>query len=189
MGGNIALRLLHDHPGLVRAAVLSAPALRIGAKAGMPAWQARALSGLLVAAGRGESYALGQHDWVDDRARNAANSPTTHDAARDQMTLRWWRERPELRLGGGTYRWAWEFYTSCATVMEPSYLADIRTPILMGTAGQDSFVDATAHPEACARLPACRLVTYPQARHELFMETDAVREPWLRSLEQFIGAH
>lgn len=37
MGGNIALRLLHDHPDLVRAAILS---------------------GLMIGAGPGESYAL-----------------------------------------------------------------------------------------------------------------------------------
>ena len=99
------------------------------------------------------------------------------------------KERPELRLGGGTYRWAYEFYRSCATVMSPSYLEAIRTPILMGSAGQDTFVDSMAHREACARLPACRLVQYPESRHELLMETDAVRTPWLSEIERFVAAH
>ena len=189
MGGNIALRLLHDHPGMVKAAVLSAPALRIGSRAGMPAWQARTLSGLMVAAGLGQSYALHQHDWVDDPSRHAATSPVSHDEARDQNALRWFRERPELRVGGGTYRWAYEFYSSCATVMDSDYLAAIHTPILLGSAGQDILVDSAAQSEACARLPACRLVTYPAARHELFNEVDAIRTPWLRELDQFITSH
>lgn len=189
MGGNIALRLLHDHPNLVRGVILSAPALRVGSRAAMPAWQARALSGLMVAAGFGESYAMGQHEWRDDATRNAITSPVSHDHERDQNGLRWFRERPELRLGGGTYRWAYEFYRSCATVMSPTYLAAIRTPILMGSAGQDTFVDATAHREACAKLPACRLVQYPESRHELLMETDAVRAPWLNEIERFVAAH
>lgn len=189
MGANIALRLLHDHPRLVRAAVFSAPAWRIGTRAGMPAWQVRTLSGLMIAAGQGESYAVGQHDWRDDPGRNANNSPVSHDAARDQVPQRWFRERPELRVGGGSYRWAFEFFGSCAEIMTPSYLKTIRTPILIGSAGQDTFVDSTAHPEACAQLPACRLVNYPDSRHELFMETDAIRAPWLDELERFLAAH
>jgi lysophospholipase len=188
MGGNIALRLLHDHPGIVRAAILSAPALRIGSRAGMPPWQARTLSGLMLAAGLGESYALRQHDWLDDTARNAQTSPVSHDAARDQMAQRWFRERPELRLGGGTYRWVYEFYNSCATVMGANYLEEIRTPVLLGSAGQDSFVDSTAHEEACTRLPSCRIVRYPGARHELLMETDEVRGPWLNEIDEFVRA-
>ncbi len=186
MGGNIALRLLHDHPDLVRAAILSAPALRLGSRAAMPAWQARALSGLMIGAGPGESYALGQRQWQD---RDTVNSPVSHDPVRDQNGLRWFRERPELRLGGGTYRWAYEFYSSCATVMNSSYLAAIRTPVLMGSAGQDSFVDSTAHREACAKLPDCRVVQYPDSRHELLMETDAIRTPWLNEIERFVAAH
>lgn len=189
MGGNIAVRLLHDHPGLVKAAVLSAPAFRIGSRAGMPAWQARALSGLMVTGGLGQMYALNQHDWVDDAARNAANSPVSHDQARDQNTLRWLRERPELRLGGGTYRWAYEFYSSCAKVMSPEYLAAIHTPILIGSAGQDTFVDSAAHDEACAKLPNCRLLKYPDARHELLNEADAVRQPFIDQVESFIAAN
>ena len=189
MGGNLALRLLHDHPRLVRAAVLSAPALRIGSRAGMPAWQARTLSGLMIAAGFGEAYALGQHDWQDDATRNSETSPVSHDLERDQTALRWFRERPELRLGGGTYRWAYEFYRSCATVMAPAYLQAIQTPILIGSAGQDTFVDPAAHTEACPQLPACRLVTYPNSRHELLMETDSIRTPWLTEIDRFLTAH
>jgi lysophospholipase len=189
MGGNIALRLLHDRPGLVKAAILSAPAFRIGSRAGMPPWQARTLSALMVAGGLGESYALGQHDWQDDPARNATNSPVSHDPVRDQNSLRWFRERPEVRLGGGTYRWAYEFYSSCATVMNPTYLGEIRTPVLLGSAGQDTFVDPAAHNEACARMPSCRLVAYPDSRHELLMEVDTVRSPWIEEIDRFIATH
>ncbi len=186
MGGNIALRTLHEHPDLVRAAVLSTPALRIGSRAGMPAWRARALAGLMIAAGLGESYALGQHDWRDDPARNAQTSPVTHDAARDAMMTRWFRERPELRVGGGTYRWAYEFYQSCGAVMNAGYLEQIRTPILMGSAGEDTFVEAAAHEEACKRLPNCQLVKYPGSRHELLMETDAIRTLWVDEIDRFV---
>jgi len=189
MGGNIALRLMHDHPKLVRAAVLSAPAFRIGSRAGMPVWQARTLSGLMVAAGFGESYALGQRDWQFDPQRNAANSPVSHDPDRDPIGPRWFRTRPELKVGGGTYRWAYEFYRSCATIMDPGYLQAIPTPILIGSAGQDTFVDAAAHAEACAQLRTCRLVTYPQSRHELLAESDSIRKPWLEEIERFLAAY
>ncbi|MBY0507664.1 MAG: alpha/beta hydrolase [Bryobacteraceae bacterium] len=189
MGGNIALRLLHDEPRLVRAAALSAPALRLGSRTGMPAWQARALSGLMIAAGLGEHYALGQQDWRDDPARNAANSPVTHDLARDQTAQRWFRERPALRLGGGTYRWAFEFFGSCAQVMAPDYLAAIQTPVLIGSAGQDTFVDASAHTEACGKLSQCQLAPYPGARHELLQETDAIRSAWLDQVDRFLASH
>ena len=73
--------------------------------------------------------------------------------------------------------------------MSPSYLEAIRLPILMGSASQDTFVNSVVHLEACARLPACRLLQYPESRHELLMEIDAVRSPWLNEIERFFAAH
>ena len=38
-------------------------------------------------------------------------------------------------------------------------------------------------------LPACTLVRFDRARHELFCETDEIRDAWLKAIDDFIGAH
>ena len=62
----------------------------------------------------------------------------------------------------------------------------IRTPILMGSAGDDVFVSPKAHRRMAAALPDCRLSSFPEGKHELFMETDDIRRRWLADIADFI---
>jgi lysophospholipase len=55
-------------------------------------------------------------------------------------------------------------------------------------AGQD--VKALPRPQsaACAALPRCVETRYPTARHALHLETDSVRDPWLKTIDQTLRA-
>ena len=56
----------------------------------------------------------------------------------------------------------------------------------MGSAGRERFVDPRAHRRAADLLPDCRLISFPDAKHELFLERDAIRSEWLAAIQSFI---
>ncbi len=66
-------------------------------------------------------------------------------------------------------------------------MREIRTPIHIASAGQDVIVDSRAHARAARHLPDCAVTHYDDAKHDIWMETDAIREPLLATLDQFLA--
>ena len=62
----------------------------------------------------------------------------------------------------------------------------ISIPILIGCPGEEHFVDPEAEKRTATRLSMGTLVSYPTARHELFLERDDVRSAWFTAIEQFL---
>jgi lysophospholipase len=184
MGGNLSLRYLEEHPQGVSAAVFSAPALSFGPESG---WRRVAMrSSIWVAAhvGLSTSYLSGSADWTE-----AGDSPRglSHDAARGSVQRRWYASNPVLRIGGPTYGWMDALMTSYGLATRPERLAAITTPTLFGVPLADPVVNPGVSRATCAAIRHCRLVTFPDAWHELFMETDAIRGPWMAAVAQFVA--
>ena len=51
------------------------------------------------------------------------------------------------------------------------------------------IVDARAHARAVRYLPAATLYPVPVAKHELWMEKDEYRQPWLAEMDRFLARH
>lgn len=187
MGAAIALLMLSDHAALVDAAVLSAPMLALET-GNVPRWAAKALARLMTAAGRADRFVPGAGPW-SDRALTPATSRVSNDPARCRLQDAWFAAAPDLRLDGLTYGWLDAAFRLTARLARPSVLARIATPILIGSAGQDLLVDPTAHVHAAAALPNCRLVAFSAAKHELFHETDEIRDRWFAAIDAFAGEH
>jgi lysophospholipase len=58
----------------------------------------------------------------------------------------------------------------------------------MLTAGQDKAVSATPQTRLCAAMTTCQETRYPKSGHDLHMESDAVRQPWLAAIVDFTRA-
>jgi lysophospholipase len=183
MGGLYAVRYLHDHPGVLTSAVLSAPFLSMppGGGAGMPDWLARAVVVSAAATGFADSYAKGSGPW-----RDRIVPKLTHDEVRGALQLGWNRTSPVLRIGGVTYGWVRESLRSFDLIQEQGYLAAIQTPVLLGSAYGDVLTRPDAQARACVAMGRCRLMTFPGAYHELFMESDAYRSRWMNAIFAFI---
>jgi alpha-beta hydrolase superfamily lysophospholipase len=80
---------------------------------------------------------------------------------------------PEIRLGGVTYRWAYE--TLKTTRKMRNIAASLELPILLLQAGKDNVVKDTSQNTVCSRAQNCTLIRYPDAAHNLFYETDKTR--------------
>ena len=181
MGGHLAVRYLHDYPGRFTAAVLSAPFLSLAPGAGgMPEWLVRTVIWGADTFGFRESWAKGSGPWVDQPVENLS-----HDPVRGDVQRQWNRANPVLRIGGVTNGWVREYMRSFDLMARPGYHAAIKLPVLMGSASDDILTQPAVQARACSEMANCRLMRFDHAWHELFMESDAHRAPWLNAIFAF----
>ncbi|MBI1214478.1 MAG: alpha/beta fold hydrolase [Alphaproteobacteria bacterium] len=184
MGAHLGLRYLHDHEGVFDSAVLSAPMMDI-VTGGLPRPLARQMAKFAKAGNYLEKYIPGGADW-NDAADKFDGNQVTHDPDRFEAAKQVLRDKPELQIGDPTYGWVYHAFSSVDILNDEAYLSAIKTPVLMGIAGQDKVVDRPAQERACGILPNCEKIDVPGARHELWMERDDLRKMWTDKVESFL---
>jgi lysophospholipase len=185
MGGAIALLCLHAHRDLFAAAILSAPMLGLST-GGIPLRTARLIAAAASLSGLGSMFVPGARHWHSDSSHSPSRSRTSSDSERFRVHQAWFASRPELTVDGPTYGWLDAAFRLTERVQRDDFLARIETPILIGSAGIESFVDPQAHRHAVARLRNCAFVELPNSKHEPFLETDAIRDRWFAAIDQFL---
>ncbi len=188
MGGAIGLLSLRVDPTLADVAILSAPMLALQTRP-VPAFAARALARSATAAGFGKNFIPGAGPWMFNTLLSATTSLTSHDAERCLVQRAWFEACSRFRVDGLTYGWLDAAFALSARFDGPGFMEAIKTPLLIGSAGREFFVNPKQHIEAAKRLPNCTLAAFRGAKHELFMEADAFREPWLAEIDAFLTAH
>lgn len=185
MGGAMAMVALRRRPELFDAAVLSAPML--GIAPAYPPKLARMVAQMACLAGLGDRRVPGAREWRVDPNLSPANSRTTSDPERVRIQPAWFTARPELRVDGPTYGWLASAFAAIDRVSDPRHLAAITTPILLGSAGIEVFVDRRAHHRLSPLLPDCTLFEMPDSKHEPFLERDEIRDRWLAAIDRFLS--
>lgn len=184
MGGCIGLRALME--GLpVRAAVFSAPMWGIQMTTALKpvAWsvssvsRAFALSHLLTPGQEPCTYIL--------RCDFAENTLTG-----DRETFEWMKgqvaAQPELGLGGPSLHWLNEALREMRRLMA---LPAPGVPALALAGTEEAVVDPARIRRRLQDWPGSRLVTVPTARHEVLMETPAIRRRVLSEIGGHLAAH
>lgn len=130
-------------------------------------------------------YFPGQSNYQE---KAFSNNPLTSCAARYEWLLQRYREQPQAQLGGVTTRWV----SAAIRAMRQLQLSagQWRTPLLLLQAEADKVVSNHAQNLWYRQLPATlqhQLVKLPQARHEIFMETDDIRAQALNAINSFLA--
>ena len=105
---------------------------------------------------------------------------------------RYWRladavaQRPEMIVGSPTIRWLKGALDLTERFEDPRYSVATLLPILVVAAGADRIVDTAATERFAIRLKAGRCITLPNARHQLFMEQDAITAQFWAAFDAFI---
>ena len=186
MGAAIALLCLRQLPDLFDAAILSAPML--GIRTGrVPPMLARCVALAARASGLGLCFVPGARRWSPDRIPSPATSRVSNDPERCRLQFLWFSARAQLRVDEATYGWLDGAFRLVARIVRPEFLAAIDTPILLASAGRESFVEPAAHRRAAALLPECTLVEFAESKHEPFLERDAIRNSWLDAIDRFVS--
>jgi lysophospholipase len=185
MGGAIALLCLRRYPDLFDAAILSAPMLGIRTGA-MPPSLVRCISSLARAAGLGICFVPGAGAWQPDRVPSPERSRVSNDPERCRLQYAWFVARAGLRVDEPTWGWLDASLRLAAKLARKEFLCGIDIPILLASAGLETFVSPESHHRAARLLPDCTLVELPASKHEPFLERDPIRNCWLEAIDRFI---
>ena len=187
MGGMVATLHMARHPDRFRAAILSAPMHAINLR-GLPVWLVRVLAEAACALGFGARYAFGQGDY-DVRDAAFAGNVITSDPDRYATFHDAFRDRPELRVGGVSFGWLRAAFRASDAVRTTEPLDRVRTPMLLLSAPGDLVVDSDAQGAVARRWPGCTLLSYPDAKHEVLMERDEIRDRVWADIDAFLKRH
>ncbi len=183
MGGCLTLLAMARGENRFAGAILSAPML--GLRTPFPLVLSRVLTGFSLLAGRRGDYTMG-----------GAGAPfggpfegnvLTHDPVRFARSASLIAAEPKLALGAPTWGWIDFALRATAYLARPDRLSAVSVPVTIVAAEDDRLVDNTALTAAARHLPQGTLVTVPGAYHELLMETDPMRNIFLRAFDALTG--
>jgi len=164
--------------------ILSSPAFTLNTLPQLPTdprqtslWASRLKLGWLTAPGT--------QGWRRDGPDGVATGRTS-DRLRGAVQRAWQTANPDLRIGAPSLGWMAAFYDAADRAQSDA--SRVRPPVLLLRGGQDRIAPPARATRACAAIAACQSVSFPTGRHELHMESDAVREPWLTQIEAFVRA-
>jgi lysophospholipase len=114
------------------------------------------------------------------------NNPLTSDMLRYMRMVDVVRAKPELGIGAPTYAWVAAAMAAMAEAGRDSFAGKIRVPVLMLAAARDEVVSTSTIEQLGLRMRTGRHVVIAGARHELFMENDAIRAQVFAAFDAFI---
>jgi lysophospholipase len=188
MGGATALLCLRRYPGLFDAAILSAPMLAIRT-GGLPPALVRCITGFARATGLGICFVPGASRWNPDHTPTPERSRVSNDPERCRLQYAWFSTHTPLRVDAPTWGWLDSALRLVARMAKKEFLGGIDTPVLLASAGIETFLCPEAHRRAARLLPDCTLVEFPDSKHEPFLEQDAIRDRWFAAIDRFVDEH
>ena len=96
-------------------------------------------------------------------------------------------QNPDLAVGGVTFGWLHAAYRSIDRLKHTGCLEAVNQPVLLVNAGADKIVSAEAQYAAAERLPNGRIITIPDARHEILKERDDLRNRFWLAFDRFMA--
>jgi lysophospholipase len=184
MGGCLTLLAMAHGEDRFAGAILSAPMLgvHIGGRSLVTAAMLTRVSRML---GRGKHYVLGDpgRPFGPDFETNVL----THDRRRFARTYAQVAAEPKLALGSPTWGWLDFALKATAELARPERLGRITVPVIIVSAEEDSLVDNTAQQVAARHLPQGKFINVPGAYHEILMETDEMRNIFMKAFDALTG--
>jgi len=170
-------------------AAFSAPMCGIKTKP-FPFWVAKPLTKALASmnsifAPRKQWYAPTTGDYV---TLPFVENELTHSENRYQWFSQMYADHPTIKVGGPTNHWVAEAIAAARQVVLNA--KRITIPVLVLQGSEDAIVAAEPQQQFTSALPnaASKLVPVAGARHEILMESDAIRERALQHIFQFLQA-
>ena len=181
MGGLVALNGILDNKHNLDGIVLLVPMLQLNTDF-WPENVALAISSTLDWVGWGDDYVFGHGDYV---SKPFSDNITTHSEVRYAYEKQLIQKNNMLKMAGVSNRWLKTSISYTQTFRDHWSMVDQR--ILLFQAGDDHFVLNDAQDQFCSTVKNCEKVSFKNARHELLMEVDEVRNTVLQRILHFVG--
>lgn len=184
MGAHIGLRCLKEHEGVFDSAMISSPMLDIQTGT-LPKPLARQMAKFAKAGNYLDKYIPGGGDWTEEKHVFQDNTVTS-DPERFKVIKEIYGDSEDLRIGDATYGWVFHTFASIDILNQEDYLKSIKTPVLMQVSDDDKIVVTGAQLRAASLMPNCEKVEIRGAKHEIWMERDALRDVWKEKVDAFM---
>ena len=185
MGGAIGALYLEEHSGEFERAVLSSPMLQMnyGRKPVVVVWMLAGLSKLLH---WDRNYVPGQSGFD---GISHFNTSSCMSAERYKYCFELRQREHHYRTYGGTYLWTRAGLFALGKIRRKSLLKRIQIPVLLCQAGQDHMVRPEGQEHFAKLVDGCKLVRFPEAKHEIFNATEEIRIPYYEEVLSFMDLH
>jgi lysophospholipase len=182
MGGAVMLRVAHSGKRWFDRIVLSAPMIDLhGHSSSFPA---RALVRVLRLAGQGGRYVPG--GGSDKLTGEFINNPFTSDPVRFARNMAILEEDPTLGIASPTVAWADAAFKTMRGFRASNYPSQIRQPILIIAASNDTIASTPAIEEFAYHLRAGSHLVIAGAKHEILQEQDRYRAQFWAAFDAFV---
>ncbi|MEM9468929.1 MAG: alpha/beta fold hydrolase [Pseudomonadota bacterium] len=184
-GGLIGLRYLSLYPNDFVAASFSAPLIGIYGLNTLPNAPIQALAKALAKTFP-KRYVLGGRDWNESERKSDGSDKFSSDPIRDSVTNSWYIADSSLQGGSPTNNWLYQALRSMKTIKKQDVVDKIVTPCLFGIAENDTIVCSKESEKLAKRIQNADILNLKNAKHEILMETDDVRNLFFnKTLELF----
>lgn len=184
MGGGIGLGFILKNPKYFEAAAFSAPMFDIITKP-YPRPIAKSIVGSAVLMGNGKKYAIGQGNLNVDAPFET--NITTHSSSRFKMAMDIYKNFPETQIGGVSNRWVYETLKFTGQLKKNAKKVEI--PLYIFQAGNDSFVKNKAQDKVEREAVLVKKFIHENAKHELLMESDSIRDQVIKNVREMIDLY
>jgi lysophospholipase len=183
MGGAVMLRVAYAGKRWFDRMVLSAPMIDLPGRA--TSLPARLLLRAMRLTGQGGNYVPGGSDALTG-AQSFINNPFTSDPVRFARNEAILEEDPTLGLASPTVAWADTAFRAMHGFRASNYPSQIRQPILMMAASNDSIVSTAAIEEFAYHLRAGSHLVIAGSKHEILQEQDRFRTQFWAAFDAFV---
>jgi lysophospholipase len=163
--------------------VLSAPMIDLPGR--LTSFPVRALLKVMRLTGQGGRYVLGGTDVITG-TESFINNPLTSDPVRYARNAAILEEDPTLGIASPTVAWADTAFRAMHIFRGVDYPLQIRQPILMLAASNDTIVSTPAIEEFAYHLRAGSHLVIAGAKHEILQEQDRYRAQFWAAFDAFV---
>jgi lysophospholipase len=183
MGGAVMLRIAYAGKRWFDRMVLSAPMIDLPGRA--TSLPARLLLRAMRLTGQGGNYIPGGSNELTG-ASTFVNNPFTSDPVRFARNMAILEEDPTLGLASPTVAWADTALRTMHGFRASNYPSQIRQPILMMAASNDTVVSTAAIEEFAYHLRAGSHLVIAGSKHEILQEQDRFRAQFWAAFDAFV---
>lgn len=185
MGGNIALRYIHENPKACDALILLSPMIDINTRP-YPYPIARGIASVALALGAEENFVIGYDSFSLESCINRYD-PKKHGCPNKYyQDCHMLHEKPSMAIGGPSYNWLASAFQSCDIVNNEEFARSISLPVLMVSVTDDHLVDTQAQLDFCKTVPFCKQILYENAHHNVLKDKEEVFKQLSKDISTFL---
>lgn len=181
MGGAVVTLYLQKHPKEIAKAVLSSP--MVIPVAPLPTWF---LSMYTKREGKKRGFTARFPHTKDFDPNPVFEKSSDASRSRFQHHIALRRAEPRYQNAASTHGWMHSTLNIHKELLDKQALRSVQTEILMTQAGQDRVVYLKPQDKLKNRLPNCKKVIFPEAKHTIFYGASETLRRYLRCVLDFL---